>query len=70
MSEAMLILLFLMFFLSNQDIERKNSIFQEMVINNENSFLKHLCKKSLILAWAQIQHVYLRKFSTFNLAKA
>ena len=40
MSEAMLILLFLMFFLSNQDIERKNSIFQEMVINNENSFLR------------------------------
>ena len=33
-------------------------------------FLKHLCKKSLTLAWAQIQHVYLRKFSTFNLAKA
>ena len=40
MSEAMIILLFLMFFLSNQDIERKNSIFQEMVINNENSFVK------------------------------
>ena len=29
MSEAMLILLFLMFFLSNQDIERKNSILQK-----------------------------------------
>ena len=42
MSEAMIILLFLMFFLSNQDIERKNSTFQEMVINinNENSFVK------------------------------
>ena len=40
MSEAMLILLFLMFFLSNQDIERKNSIFQEMIINNENSFVR------------------------------